>query len=232
MKKAISSFLGLYKALREWIFAAVLLALLVIASTALYRWSQAQMAEAIYQERLEDLIASYSQLEENYNQVVAKTTVTELEVKDSKLSVHIKRADGVTQTIPTNLDPTREIYVDYLVIEGRLWIRRLFDDQTSPSEGVLIDPSLSGIDYGPITNRSYGKAVYRHLSPGQWIVTVTGNGALGLEKKDRTESLSPLAYAPQIEDYQSVKEGLDASISEITLTDTVRWVSEKVFSTK
>jgi hypothetical protein len=122
--------------------------------------------------------------------------VTELVVEDGRLSVAIRDAGGAIRTIETPFDPSREIYVDFVVLDGRLWIRRVFDDRTPPEQGVLVDPALAEIDWSE-ERAAYGKATYRALGPGRWIVSVTGDGSLGLARSrdDAPSELRPAARA-------------------------------------
>jgi hypothetical protein len=103
--------------------------------------------------------------------------------------VAIRDASGAVRTIETPFDPSREIYVDFVVLDGRLWIRRVFDDRTPPEQGVLIDPALAEIDWSE-DEAAHGKATYRALGPGRWIVSVTGDGSLGLARSLRTRPAS------------------------------------------
>jgi len=139
-------------------------------------------------------------LTKTYNEAVRKTAVTELIVKDRQLSVSIRSTDGELQNIPTPYDPSDEIYVDYVVIEGRLWVRRVFDNKTAPQEGILIDPSLFAINWDEQAAHE-GKAVYRALDEGRWIISVTGDGSLGLQKVN-SEKEVPLHSAPAVNKYE------------------------------
>ena len=64
--------------------------------------------------------------------------------------------------IPTALGPAAEIYVDYVVRDGRLWIRRVFDSETPPATAVVVDPALADIEWSA-EGEAYGKAAYRAL---------------------------------------------------------------------
>jgi len=46
---------------------------------------------------------------------------------------------------------------------------------------VNVDPNLAEVDWNRVGHHS-GKAVYRSLTEGRWLVTVTGDGSLGLVK--------------------------------------------------
>jgi hypothetical protein len=203
-----------------WILSAMLAVVLAVAAVAAYRVLESQIAADIYRERLAELEHDYSLLRHRYNQVVRKTAVTELWVEDGRLSVTVRTVDGVTQTIPTPFDPTGEIYVDYVVLDGRLWIRRLFDQATPPDAGMLIDPELSEVDW-QAERASMGNAVYRELAEGRWLVTVTGDGSLGLARSPEDE-VPELAVPPVIRDYAPVDEQVEAALRELSAEEIIR----------
>lgn len=183
--------------------ALVIVAMLSLAGLAGYRLVQSQIAAQVYRQRLTKLNADYDQLRQRYNQVVVKTAATLLLVHHGKLTVVVRDADGTVKKIPTPYDPSHEIYVDYIVKDGRLWIRRVFDDRTAPNKGTLINPRLGAIKWGP--SAPHGKAVYRALSPGVWEVTVTGNGSLGLHRCATCDA-SALVAQPPVRSYKPLKK--------------------------
>ena len=151
--------------------------------------------------KLDAVTHDYERLRLTYNDLVRRTAVTELIVEDGKLSVAIRTAEGELKRIDTPYDPAGEIYVDYLVLDGRLWIRRVFDDNTTPRDATVINPTLSDIDWAA-KHVQLGKAVYRSLSEGRWTITVTGDGSLGL---DRTpDPAPPLESPPTIHRFSEV----------------------------
>jgi len=182
-----------------------------------------QMARAgaereIYRDRLRELADHYEQLRGLYNDAVRKTAVTELIVADGKLTVRVRNAEGVVREIETPYDPRREVYLDYVLVDGRVWIRRVFDEATAPSEGVVIDPRLAHIDWD-LTGAEVGKAVYRSLSDGRWVVSVTGNGSLGLVKLDDEAGEVALAPPPPVVAYETVEAEIEAEIERVKLRD-------------
>ena len=192
----------------------VLLGVLVIAAAfASWRLVEAAIETEVYRERLEELGSDYEALRDRYNQVVRRTAVTELWVEDQKLTVVIRTAEGELQTLETPYDPSREIYVDYVVLNGRLWIRRLFDDSTAPEEGMLIDPRFVDVDWDN-EGESHGKAAYRSLSPGRWVVDVTGDGSLGLTLRDGDEP-AELSPPPPIRRYETIDAAVEAKLDAI-----------------
>ena len=157
---------------------------------------------------------------------VARTAVTELVVEDGKLSVAIVTADGQQRVIPTGLNPASEIFVDYAVIDGRLWIRRLFalDPLRGPQPPVIIDPLIEEVDWSDPNNR-HGLAIYRSYGHenGRWIVTVTGGGSLGLEKVDRDRKVA-LSPPPTIEDYEQIERQAREQADQVSPLDVAREV--------
>ncbi|MFA9476909.1 hypothetical protein ACERK3_01250 [Phycisphaerales bacterium AB-hyl4] len=199
---------------------AGLVTVLGVAGWAGFRLTQAHLKAEVYQHRLVELSHQYEQLRGQYNEAVRRTAVTELVVADGEVTVHIRTAEGLLKTVPTGLDPQQEIYVDYLVLDGRLWIRRVFDDRTPPRSGVVIDTELSEIDWDS-PRVAHGQAVYRQLDEGRWVVTVTGSGALGLTRIE-ADDVVELAPPPQVRDYQQVETEVSDRLREISTGDVVR----------
>ena len=146
-----------------------------------YFFARWQLDEMIYKRRLEGVLKRYESLQKKYDKVVRKTAVTELLVEQGSVSVVVRTVEGRLRTIHTPFRADSEIYIDYVVIDGRIWIRRVFDSQTPPDEALVIDPELATIDWRG-QGAACGKAVYRQLTAGRWVVTVTGNGSLGLAR--------------------------------------------------
>jgi len=124
----------------------------------------------------------------------------------------------VLREIPTSFNPEGEIYIDYVVVGGRLWIRRVFDAQTPPAEGLVIDPHVAEIDWSGDTV-NVGKAVYRRLDEGRWVVTVTGNGSLGLAP---AEGDAPALTPPPIVREEAFVPGEKPSLGSLTLGEVWR----------
>ncbi len=194
--------------------------LLGVAGYVGYQLVAANLKADIYKDRLTELASDYDALRETYNQAVRKTAVTELVVEDGKLCVSIRNAQGVVKQTPTPFDPSGEIYVDYVVLEGRLWVRRVFDAKTPPSQGVVIEPELADVGWDDPA-LAHGKAVYRRLDEGRWVVTVTGDGSLGLAKA--SDNLpSELASIPPVRDYEPVDEQARAEVDRIGVGDVMK----------
>lgn len=194
--------------------------LLAVAGYAGYRLIEANLRADIYRDRLTALAADYDTLRETYNQAVRRTAVTELVVEKGKLCVSIRNAEGVVKSIPTPFDPSGEIYVDYVVLDGRLWVRRVFDAKTPPSQGVLIDPKLAEVAWDD-QGATHGKAVYRQLGEGRWIVSVTGDGSLGLARSTLSEP-TDLTTTPPVRDYEPISEQAKAEADRIGPGDVVK----------
>jgi hypothetical protein len=170
------------------LFSLFTVVLLVISAFAAYRLLEASLAAEVYRGRLTELSADYEQLRDRYNTAVRRTAVTELQVEDGALTVVIRTADGELQSLPSPFDPSKEIYVDFVVHEGRLFIRRLFDEDTPPGEGMLVDPRFVDVDWNA-AGENHGKAAYRALGEGRWVVDVTGDGSLGLARREPHEDV-------------------------------------------
>jgi hypothetical protein len=174
----------------------------------------------IYRDRLAGLSNEYESLRSMYNQAVRKTAVTELIVKDGKLSLAIRTIEGVDRLIDTPFDPAQEIYCDYVLLDGRLWIRRVYDGHTPPSQGLVIDDKLAQVDWNDPAAR-YGNVVYRSLSEGRWIVTVTGDGSLGLAKANGA-SATILSGPVPVRDFDQLKKQINEDISRMRVADVIK----------
>ncbi len=177
-----------------------------------YQLLRANIVEDVYRDRLEQLAGDYHDLRATYNEAVRRTAVTELVVQDNALAVRVRTAAGVERVIETPFDPSGEIYVDYVVLDGRVWMRRVFDANTPPSRGVLVDPELASVDWEREGAR-FGKAVYRSLSEGRWVISVSGDGSLGIVKGGPEPA--PLASAPELGEFEEMHEDLESRVSRI-----------------
>lgn len=182
-----------------------------------YRVLESDVASSIYRERLEDLGAEHDSLILQYNEAVRKSAVTELVVEGDTLRVVVRTIDGTLQSIDTPYDPDGEIYVDFAVVSGRLWVRRVFDAHTAPSAGVIVDPAIAELDWDA-PGATFGKAVYRSLDEGRWVVTVSGDGSLALTKAI-DGAPADLDGPPQIREYAEFERTLEEELERITLAD-------------
>lgn len=161
-----------------------------------YTWGRSELTARLYRHQYTQLRERHRDLRDAYKELVQKTAVTELDVTDGRLTVVVRGATGDLQRVKTPFNPASEIYVDYVILNGRLWIRRVFDEHTPPNQALIIDPGLIEIDWNS-DHAQHGEAVYRSLDEGRWTVTVTGNGALGLSKQE-SHAAAPLCRAPRL----------------------------------
>jgi len=203
------------------VLAFLAVGVLALVGATGYRLVESQIAAEVYQQRLKQLSDQYSQLRDQYNEAVRKTAVTELLVKDGRLSVIVRDAGSVLRKVETPFDPADEIYVDYVVIDGRLWIRRVFSENVPARDGVTITPQWADVDWDA-ANAKLGKAVYRSLSEGRWRISVTGDGSLGLAKADGPVSVEDLAHAPKLGEYKPIEQEVDRKLDEIGFGEIAR----------
>jgi len=187
-----------------------------------FLWVKEEVTSAIYRDKLDALAADYAALSQHYNEAVRRSAITELEVTEDSLAVLIRTADGDIRRIPTPFDPKREIYVDYLVGDGRIWIRRIFDETTSPQDALLINPVWDQVEWGT-THLTYGKAIYRALTPGIWSIQVSGNGSLDLEPASRSR-VDLLMTAPPVRAFEEIQLEVEAATDSIGPADYLRFL--------
>ncbi len=222
---------GFWNALQEvrsWIVLLLLLAVVGAAGIAGVKLTRAQMAEDIYRDRLTGLAADYAKLRDQYERALSQSVVTELEVEDGHLNVRYRRGDGELAEVPTPLDTSKEIFVDFYVAGNRVGIRRIFDSSMPPDQALVLDEPWNAMaaDAPPTT---FGRAVYRRLSDGRWSVTMTGNGSLGLEQVPDGQRTVLAAPPPQITPEAPVIAS-DEAIEEITVSDMVGWLRQRITS--
>ncbi len=183
---------------------AVAVIVLVTAGVLGFRMVRNQIEADVYRDRLVALNTQHEALRERYNQAVRKTAITELIVGEENVDVHIRTIDGRDQTIKTPANPHEEVYVDYALIDGRLWIRRIYDETTAPKEGMYIDSDLIDIDWDA-QGASHGKAIYKRMKPGRYVVTLTASGSLELVACNDCDKIE-LAAAPEIREFEPLDE--------------------------
>jgi len=194
------------------IFWAGILALVAIAGLAGYGVVRSHVSDEVLRGRLATLADDYELLHERYESVIARTAVTELRVAEGRLAVVVRGVEGDVREIETPYDPAKEIYVDYAVVDGRLFVRRVFAEDVPPREGVLVDPSLLAIDWDE-ARAAHGKAAYRTLAEGRWIVTVTGGGSLGLAPAP--DAPVPLSPPPTLRRFEPLEVDVQAHLAEL-----------------
>ncbi len=212
--------------MRRALVSFVLLIGLGVAAYASYRLVHARIEVEVYRNRLADLRRDYEGLRGEYNQAVRKTAVTELVVQDGALSVVIRTAAGDLEILETAFDPSLEIYVDFVVLDGRLWIRRVFDANTPPGEGLVVDPALVEVNWDSEA-ATLGKAAYRKLGDGRWVVTVTGEGALGLARREGEDPVE-LSPPPPIRDFMPVNAEIDHTLRDLSAAEIARALARQL----
>ena len=212
--------------MRKLAFLLPLLAVLGLAALAAWRLLESDVEAGVYRARLEALAGDYETLRSRYNEAVQRTAVTELRVRDGVLSVVIRDATGEQHEIETPYDPASEIYVDFAILDGRLWIRRVFDAGTPPERGLLIDPELAHVDWDAQPD-AHGKAAYRSLGEGRWVVSVTGDGSLGLARADGDEA-PELSPPPPIREYEPLEQSVDARLRAIRPDEALRALATRL----
>ena len=163
-----------------------------------------------------------AKLRDQYERALRETVVTELEVKEGALSVRYLRSDGKIVVVPTALNTEKEIFIDFYVAGNRVGIRRLFDSSQPADSAIVLDEPWDTManDAPPA---SFGRTVYRRLDEGRWVVTMTGNGSLGLMRSALDDS-GRLAAPPALVNPEApLREG-DEAVEEISFSDVVGWL--------
>ncbi len=225
-----SGMAGKLTAVSGILIGASMLGAVGLVGIAGMRLARADAAEQVYRARLESLAADYEGLRSSYNRAVRRTAVTELVVKDGRVTALVRTPHGPIAEIPTGADPSKEVYVDFALLDGRVWIRRVFDASTRPEDATVIDPRLAEIDWlgkepletkpgsggagGASRAMAVGQAVYRTLGEGRWVVRVSGDGALGLELVS-PETRVTLEEAPAVWSFDEVESEVQDRIKRV-----------------
>lgn len=209
------------------VFLPLSLVALVLATLAGYQWAKASVAQDIYRDRLTSLQAEYQQLAEQYNQAITPRPVTELLVENQKVCVLVRKGDGELIRVPTPFNGwENDVYVDYVLADGRLLIRRVFEIKNGQdtSKPVQVDADLVDVKWGDAV--PFGKAIYRSkMADGRWVVSVTGDGSLTLKRVGDTEPIE-LATQPRIEKFDPVDERADEAVDRIGVGDVWRYMTD------
>jgi len=206
------------------ILTVAVVAMLGMAGAAGYQLVHSRITADVYRGRLNQLSDRYTSLRQQYNDAVRKTAVTELVVKEDKLSVVVRTDQDLIKRVSTPYDPRSEIYVDYIVVDGRLWIRRVFNETTAPTDGITITPERASVNWDA-DNVRHGKAVYSKLAEGRWRITVTGDGSLGLSKVDGPVPPEQLKPAPKLGEFEPVEEKIDRRLDRVTWSDIAKYLA-------
>ncbi|MEM9020615.1 MAG: hypothetical protein AAGC44_08630 [Planctomycetota bacterium] len=203
--------------------------LLAIATAVGYKWAKASMAKDIYRDRLVQAQAEYQDLAQQYNQAITPRPVTELLVDEGRVCVVVRKGKE-TVTVPTDFDVREnQVYVDYLLEDNRLLIRRVFEfnriTAVPPDKVVYVDPELLEVDWDP-ESTPYGLALSSsNLTDGRYIISVTANGSLGFEKIDDDAPID-LADRPYIREFDPAEEQADTDAASIGIGDVWRYLTQ------
>jgi hypothetical protein len=199
------------------------LALAAVALLLGYHFMRSNIAADLYRDRLREAVKENEALRQTFNEAVKKTIVTELIVNDDdSVCVVFVSADNTERVVPTPFKKGAEVFVDFIVRDGKLFLRRVFDENTKPREALYIDPDMQTVDWksngGP-----RGAATYAQLNQnGRWNVSVAGNGALELKKADdKAPRQGPVAMPP-VKEFSVIEKELNTKVDDIGPGDVVR----------
>lgn len=209
------------------VFLPLSLIALGIALTAGYQWAKASVAQDIYRDRLTSLQADYQQLAKQYNQAITPRPVTELLVEDQKVCVLVRKGNGELVRVPTPFNGWQnDVYVDYVLADGRLLIRRVFEIKNGQdtSKPVQVDSDLVEVQWGDAV--PFGKAIYRSkMQDGRWVVSVTGDGSLTLKRIGDDEPVE-LETQPKVNEYDPIDERADEAVQRIGVGDVWKYLTD------
>jgi len=107
-------------------------------------------------------------------------------------------------------------------------IRRVFEAKTPPAAGVVVDDALADVDWKSIDpsgqSMTMGKAVYRSLSEGRWVIAVSGDGSLTLRRAGDadSESAEPMAPFADLKEFPPLEGAIEQADRAITVRDLWR----------
>jgi hypothetical protein len=78
---------------------------------------------------------------------------------------------------------------------------------------MVIDPRFVHVDWN-LEGDAHGKAAYRSLGEGRWVVDVTGDGSLGLRRRAPGEEVR-LEPPPPVRRYEPVHNEVDRTLGAI-----------------
>jgi hypothetical protein len=195
-----------------------------------WRLVSADVQARVYRQRLAQIAGEYRTLQRDYNEAVRRTAVTELVSHEGELWVRVRSAAGDIALMKTPFDPSKEVFADFIVIDGRIWIRRVYDQATTPQDGFVVDDFIEPVLWDDPAVRE-GKVVYRPLSEGRWLVEVTGSGSLGLVRIGDVPAGGPeelradvepeLARGVPVSDFEEWLAEVDADTRSIGFGDLI-----------
>jgi len=212
------------------LFLPLALVALALAAVAGYRWARATVAQEIYRNRLVALENDYRQLTQQYNQAITPRPVTEILVEDGRVCVVVRKGDELVR-VPTHFDIRKnEVYVDYILADQRLLIRRVFEfnkvNAVPPDKVVYIDKDLLEVDWDP-DRIPYGKSLsFSKREDGRYIISVTGDGSLGLKQVSSSTEVD-LESVPRVKDYPPIEEAAHKEIDAIGVADVWRYLIDR-----
>ena len=205
------------------------IAITAVAFVLGYNFMRSNIAADLYRDRLREAVKENEAMRQTFNEEVKKTIVTELLVQDDEtVCVVFVAADNTERIVATPFKMGAEVYVDFIVRDNRLFLRRVFDENTKPKEALHIDPELQTVDWKNLSIPR-GSATYAQLNKkGRWTVSVSGNGALQLTKADDNVKRQPLTITPAVKDYEVIEKEMNAKVEEIGVGD----VMQSIFGAK
>jgi hypothetical protein len=211
----------------KWVFLPLAAVALGLATLLSYQWAKSSVAQNIYRDRLTSLQEDYQQLAEQYNQAITPRPVTELLVDDQMVCILVRKGDGELVRVPTPFNGWKnDVYVDYVLADGRLLIRRVFEIKNGQdtSKPVQVDADLVDVQWGDAV--PFGKAIYRsRMEDGRWVVSVTGDGSLTLKRVGDDEPVE-LATQPKVGEFEPVNERADEAVERIGVGDVWRHLTD------
>jgi hypothetical protein len=195
----------------------VFVGVLALAVLLGYNVVRSNIAADLYRDRLREAVKENEVLRQTFNEAVKKTVVTELVVnEDDTVCVVFVSADNTEHVVPTPFRKGAEVFVDFIVQDGKLFLRRVFDEDTKPREALFINPDLQTVDWKKGVEGPRGSAAYAQLNQnGRWVVNVTGNGALELKKADDNAPRQPLVNLPPVREYPVIEKEMNTKVDEI-----------------
>jgi len=209
----------------------LLLALIgsALAAIAGYHWAKANVAQDVYHDRLVGLQDDYKRLAEQYNQAVTPRPVTELWVEEGNVCVVVRKGDEIVR-VPTDFDVRKnEVYVDYILADQRLLIRRVFEMNkvtgVPPDKIVTVDKDLLEVDWDP-QRVPYGLSLsFSGREDGRYLISATHNGSLSLKQIDEDSEVK-LATRPPIKQFEPVDEQAHAAVDAIGFGDVWKHLTD------
>ena len=78
-----------------------------------------------------------------------------------------------------------------------------------------------------LSSASHGKAAYRALSEGRWVVDVTGDGSLGLARRDPHERVN-LSRPPPMRQFAPLDQAVQSRMGRVGLGEAIQAVARQI----